>query len=189
MNKRQVLNSTIMMILLPCSVLLCIPFVYASLPSLNDTSTHTLDASKGQSCNTRTLWDILLNCGLTLFACTWTAIHPDIPGMDEGKFAITSRRLFIMVMALIAPELMITWAARQFFSARTTAKVFNDAFDTPTRPCLSAPTIHGDHRYLPLADITVTLSDIPDASESRSASKPTKFRRLLISWTHLSDRN
>ncbi|KAG2136365.1 uncharacterized protein EDB93DRAFT_1091843 [Suillus bovinus] len=108
------------MTLLPCAVLLCAPFVRASLPSLNDTSFHTLDASNCPSCNTRTLWDILLSCALTLFACTWTAIHPNIPGMNESKVAITSRRLFIMVIALIAPELMITWATRQFFSARWT---------------------------------------------------------------------
>jgi len=30
-----------------------------------------------------------------------------------------------MVMALIAPELMITWSARQFFSARQAAEDFN----------------------------------------------------------------
>ncbi|KAG1794786.1 uncharacterized protein HD556DRAFT_1236346 [Suillus plorans] len=108
------------MTLLPSAVLLCVPFVYASLSSLNNTSPHILDASNCPSCNTRSLWDILLSCGLTLFACTWTAVHPNIPGMDEGKIAITSRRLFIMAMALIAPELMITWATRQFFSARWT---------------------------------------------------------------------
>ncbi|KAG2335251.1 hypothetical protein BDR05DRAFT_831374, partial [Suillus weaverae] len=68
---------------------------------------------------------ILLNCGLTLIASTWTAIHPNIPGMDEGKLAITSRRLCIMAIALIAPELMITWATQQFFSACAAAKAFN----------------------------------------------------------------
>ncbi|KAG2111833.1 hypothetical protein DEU56DRAFT_935330 [Suillus clintonianus] len=105
-----------------CAVLVCIPLVCASLPSLNNTSIiHTLDTSDSPcSNNTRTLWNILLSCGLTLFACTWTAIHTNIPGMDEAKFAITSRRVFIMVMALIAPELITTWATRQFFSAQWT---------------------------------------------------------------------
>ncbi|KAG2755144.1 hypothetical protein P692DRAFT_20719093 [Suillus brevipes Sb2] len=115
-----------------CAILFCVPLVCASLQSLNDTCVYTLDDSNSASSNnTRTLWDILLSCGWTLFACTWTAVHPNIPGMNEGKVAITSRRLFIMVMALIAPELMITWATRQFFSARAAAKNFNDShFDT-----------------------------------------------------------
>ncbi|KAJ8590161.1 hypothetical protein M405DRAFT_712308, partial [Rhizopogon salebrosus TDB-379] len=63
------------------------------------------------------------------FACTWTAIHPNIPGVNESQAAITFRHLFIMVVALIAPELIITWATRQFFSAREAAKDFNDTFD------------------------------------------------------------
>jgi hypothetical protein len=56
---------------------------------------------------------------------TWNAIHPNIPGVDEGKLAITSRRLFIMFIALVAPELIITWATRQYFSARKAAIEFN----------------------------------------------------------------
>jgi hypothetical protein len=47
--------------------------------------------------------------------------------MDEGKFTVFSRRLGMMIMALIAPELMITWATIQFLSARDTAKAFNAA--------------------------------------------------------------
>jgi hypothetical protein len=84
--------------------------------------------------------------------------------MNEGKVAITSRRLFIMVMALIAPELMITWATRQFFSARAAAKNFNDShFDT------TQSTKAYMHR------------DIPEGSRSPGAPKTAKFRSLLIS--------
>lgn len=48
-------------------------------------------------------------------AYTWTAIHLNIPGMKEGEVAITSRQLLIILLALIAPELIIVWAVRQFF--------------------------------------------------------------------------
>ncbi|KAG2343492.1 hypothetical protein BDR05DRAFT_300328 [Suillus weaverae] len=173
MNRHHVLNFTIVMTHLICVVLLCVPFVFASLPSLNDTSTHTLDASNCPSCNTRTLWNILLSCGLTLFACTWTAIHPNIPGMDEGKLAITSRRLCIMVIALIAPELMITWATRQFLSAREAAKAFNDKF------CADRAKTHGDDRDT--SERTVTLvSDISEASASSGAPRHAEFKGWTI---------
>ncbi|KAG1848935.1 hypothetical protein DFJ58DRAFT_662682 [Suillus subalutaceus] len=120
------------MTLLPLAILLLlhIPFVCSSLLSLNGTSVTTLDVSNSSSCiHTRTLWDIIWSCAATLFACTWTAIHPNVPGMDEGKFTIFSRRLGIMMTALIAPELMIIWATVQFLSARDTAKDFDDAFE------------------------------------------------------------
>ncbi|KAG1848938.1 hypothetical protein DFJ58DRAFT_662705 [Suillus subalutaceus] len=117
------------MTLLPLAILLLlhIPFVRSSLPSLNGTSVTTLDVSGSSSCsNTRALWNIIWNCAATLFACTWTAIHPNIPGMDEGKMTVLFRRLGIMTMALVAPELMITWATIQFLTARDAAKAFND---------------------------------------------------------------
>ncbi|KAG0702579.1 hypothetical protein DFH29DRAFT_804798 [Suillus ampliporus] len=116
------------MTFLPCAVLLYFPLFCASLPiaSFNGTSVpSTLDASSPFCNDTRTLWSIVWSCAATLFACTWTAVHPNIPGIDEKKFPVACRRLFIMVMALIAPELMITWATRQFLSAQKAARDFN----------------------------------------------------------------
>ncbi|KAG2137509.1 hypothetical protein DEU56DRAFT_736860 [Suillus clintonianus] len=102
-------------------LLLHIPFVHASLLSFNGTSISALDASESPSCgDTRSLSDIIWSCAATLFACTWTAIHPNIPGMEEEKWTVFSRRLGIMIMALIAPELIITWATLQFLSAQWT---------------------------------------------------------------------
>lgn len=43
--------------------------------------------------------------------------------------AIFFRRLAIMVIALITPELMVTWATIQFLSALDTAKAFNAIFN------------------------------------------------------------
>jgi hypothetical protein len=109
-----------MITLLPLAVSLCIPFVRPSLAlsNCNETTIHTLDVrDSSSSCDSRTLWNIIWSCAATLFACTWTAIHPNIPGVDEGKLAIISRRLLIMVMVLVVPELIIAWAARQYFSA------------------------------------------------------------------------
>ncbi|KAG2126786.1 uncharacterized protein EDB93DRAFT_1243806 [Suillus bovinus] len=70
------------------------------------------------------LWDIIWSCCLTIFTCTWTAVHPNILGMYESKAMKIARRIGIMILAIVAPELMITWAMRQFLSARRTAKQF-----------------------------------------------------------------
>jgi hypothetical protein len=63
-----------------------------------------------------------------LFACTWTAVHPNIPNVNDGMFCITFDRLSFMMVALVAPEFMITWAVYQFFLARRAAKDFNEFF-------------------------------------------------------------
>lgn len=111
--------------------LLCIPFVYALPRNCTGTPTFDVSDSPSSSSHIRTLWDIIWSCAATLFACTWAAIHTNIPGINEGKMAIFFRRLSIMVIALIAPELMVTWATMQFLSARDTAKTFNVTLAQP----------------------------------------------------------
>jgi len=50
---------------------------------------------------------------VTIFGCTWVAVHPNILNAEEKWFTTAFQRLQLMVMALIAPELIILWAMRQ----------------------------------------------------------------------------
>jgi hypothetical protein len=95
--------------------------------------------------------------------------------MDEGKFTVVSRRLYIMMIALIAPELTITWATMQFLTASDTAKAFNDAFG---------------------AQLHQTLSDHPDMEESATTllnefrqPTPDGKNSLHLSAPHVAGRN
>jgi hypothetical protein len=62
-----------------------------------------------------------------IFACTWLAIHPNIPAPHEGFFRVNRRRAGIMVIGLLAPELIILWATRQWCMARFLAKKYESA--------------------------------------------------------------
>ena len=74
------------------------------------------------------MWNIVRSCLVTIFACTWFAIHPNIPDPAEGWIKVTSRRVGIMIMALIAPELVIMWAIRQWINARSLSKQYKSEF-------------------------------------------------------------
>ncbi|KAG2147714.1 uncharacterized protein EDB93DRAFT_399494 [Suillus bovinus] len=152
-----------MTLLVLYAVLFCVPFVCASLPSLNDTYIHTLDSSNFSPSDTRTLWDILLSCGLTLFACTWTAIHPNIPGVNDGVVLIIFYRLCLMVVALFIPEVMIVWAITQFHYAQRAAEDLNRGFGA--RRVQS----HSDDQAICQSERAVTgmsLGDILNSSRS-----------------------
>jgi len=69
-----------------------------------------------------TIWNIIWSCLVTLFACTWLAVHPNIPSPDDSWVVIAFRRLKIMVLALIVPEFIIVWAIRQRLVGRKIAK-------------------------------------------------------------------
>ena len=74
--------------------------------------------------NTRTIWNIIWSCFSTLFACAWIAIHPNIPALKDSRWKIFRRRMMIMAFALVAPEMVIMWAARQHRDARLLVKEF-----------------------------------------------------------------
>ncbi|KAG1719883.1 hypothetical protein EDB19DRAFT_1860552 [Suillus lakei] len=105
--------------LLLCMII--IPVIQAA-PTTNATTTS--DDFNTPSFTTRTLWGIVSSCVLTLFACTYSAIHPNIPSPKDNSVRILWRRLGIMVMALIAPELIVTWAMRQWISAHHVTRQF-----------------------------------------------------------------
>lgn len=80
----------------------------------------------------RTVWTIVWSCLLTIFACTWTAVHPNIPGPADSGWARLKRRIVVMIYAMIAPEMIATWAMRQYFGARLIMNDYNNTFATST---------------------------------------------------------
>ncbi|THU78552.1 hypothetical protein K435DRAFT_887394 [Dendrothele bispora CBS 962.96] len=91
----------------------------------------------------RTVEDILYSCLAVVFACTWVAIHPNIPRhFDvskedspevEDSFTISRARVFTqyvitMILSIVAPELIVLWALRQWFAARKIAKKYSEPY-------------------------------------------------------------
>jgi len=68
--------------------------------------------------NTQSIYNILWSCLSRIFACTWIAVHPNIPAPGDSQWAVLRRRVAIMGYILLAPEFVILWAARQHFGAR-----------------------------------------------------------------------
>ena len=72
----------------------------------------------------RTIWGILWSCLATIFACSWVSIHPNIPAPNESSWRIFLRRLELMFWAVVSPEMIITWALRQWSGARHLEKLY-----------------------------------------------------------------
>ncbi|KAF7305714.1 hypothetical protein HMN09_00724700 [Mycena chlorophos] len=71
----------------------------------------------------RTLFSIVWSCLTTIFACTWTAVHPNLPAPNIGIVANFWRKFKMMLVAMIAPELMVAFALRQCMAASYLAKI------------------------------------------------------------------
>jgi hypothetical protein len=110
-------------LILFCVLLYLVGVIQAS-PTINTTDTTTNDSSEASPFTTRTIWSIISSSVLTLFACIFSAIHPNIPSPRDSPLRILRRRLGIMIMALISPELIVAWAMRQWISARQVTRQF-----------------------------------------------------------------
>ncbi|TFK60452.1 hypothetical protein BDN72DRAFT_939954 [Pluteus cervinus] len=69
----------------------------------------------------RSLVDIVRSCVLTIFACVYTALHPNIPDPEAKLWQKICARLKMSFYMLIAPEAVIWWAMRQWYGARKIA--------------------------------------------------------------------
>ena len=82
----------------------------------------------------RSIWNIVWSCLVTIFSCTWVAIHPNVPSPKKREangwieiciwnplLSFAEHRLPLFVCALLVPEYVLAWAIRQFLSARKIA--------------------------------------------------------------------
>ncbi|KAJ6565511.1 hypothetical protein DFH09DRAFT_1081665 [Mycena vulgaris] len=108
-------------------------FLFFYTLSRKSTAAQTLDPRTSvDSCddinNCRRLFDIIWGCLTTIFACIWVSVHPNVPPPDQGWLVLLWRRLRMMLIAVIAPELMVGFAVRQLFAARKLSKEFDLTF-------------------------------------------------------------
>ncbi|GJJ06817.1 hypothetical protein Clacol_001013 [Clathrus columnatus] len=102
----------------------------------------------------RTIWNILWSSLTTIFACTWVSCHPnitfhtdkpnDVESLTQSeeqpnsnayktwwkrywaKYQRSTTRIKIILVALVAPEIIVMWALRQYTAAKDIIKETND---------------------------------------------------------------
>lgn len=75
-------------------------------------------ASGADFSNDRSVTNVVWSCLATVFACTWVSVHPNIPHPGATEWQIRRYRFLAMICGLIAPELIVLWALRQWMGSR-----------------------------------------------------------------------
>ncbi|KDR74667.1 hypothetical protein GALMADRAFT_70554 [Galerina marginata CBS 339.88] len=86
----------------------------------------TIDAQQCVSLNARSKWDIVWSCLITIFACSWASVHPNILAPDEGLWKKTLQRFKLVFWSIISPELVIYWASVQWYGAYCLGKKYSE---------------------------------------------------------------
>lgn len=98
-----------------------------SLPVLEINNNCSFPAPSGLSDvseptqNHRKALDILWSCYATTLSCTWAAVHPNMAFFEDNRFPLGSRierRICLVLLALLMPEIIVAWSYAQMSSAR-----------------------------------------------------------------------
>ena len=139
-NKRHLINQSLYT---PSPTLLFLLFLYYLLhsPSIDTGPIPTIKNCSlvGNHCNDlthcRTIWNIVWSCLVTIFSCTWVAMHPNVPCLKKWEangwierciwnplLSFTKHRLPLFICVLLVPEYVLAWSIRQYLVAQKIAK-------------------------------------------------------------------
>ena len=68
----------------------------------------------------RGTFDIIWSSFLTVFLCTWTCLHLNVPASNEGAWRCLFRKFRWMILTILGPEFVVAPAAGQRANARRT---------------------------------------------------------------------
>jgi len=94
-----------------------------SVPFTDPSSFLIRDTSATDVCPRKRL-EIIWSCIVTIIASSWVAVHPNLPHREDSKLKKILRRVELMFWAVITPELIIYWAARQWYGAMWMERYF-----------------------------------------------------------------
>ena len=66
----------------------------------------------------RGTWSIVWSCLVTIFICTWSVLHLDVPKL-HGRWYLFFRKVGWMLWAALAPEIILANAVEDFYQARS----------------------------------------------------------------------
>lgn len=66
----------------------------------------------------RQILDIVWSCLAATLSCTWVSVHMNVPFRRESNWTNRRRRLWFMLLSIIAPDIVIMWAFIQMRGAR-----------------------------------------------------------------------
>ncbi|KAK1770212.1 hypothetical protein QBC33DRAFT_530425 [Phialemonium atrogriseum] len=73
----------------------------------------------------RGTWDIMWTSLVTIFICTYTLLCLNVPAPRDTRFVMFRRRIMWMFLAILGPEVVLTYAAGQWSRARHSVDAFH----------------------------------------------------------------
>jgi uncharacterized membrane protein len=103
--------------------LLFLTVLHSSLPVAGaeqtgqNATTHTTVGWVSDADNNRSTISLLYNCLFTIFLCTWSAMHLNVPGEKDTQLRTFLRKCKWMLIGVLAPEFVAALAIIEWDNA------------------------------------------------------------------------
>jgi len=77
--------------------------------------------------NNRGTSDIIISCGFTIILCCWTSVCPNLPAVDDSKWAKLRDKFDLSCIGLLGPEILFALSLGQLASAQRSVKVCHES--------------------------------------------------------------
>ena len=91
----------------------------------NDTILHGWHSAS----NERGTWSVVWGCVATIFICTWSVLHFDVPRRSASDLERFARRAGYTLLAILAPEILLTIAITETLQSVILKKIMNRDVD------------------------------------------------------------
>ncbi|MCJ1378129.1 hypothetical protein MMC17_001225 [Xylographa soralifera] len=114
---------------MPRSLVLLLFYLFAPRPCFSDDgSPNSTEFVSGwvSSPDGRGTFDIIQSCLFTIFLCTWSALHLNLPAKNERHLYHILRKVKWMIQTLLGPEFIVWLAVGQRFEASDSVCKFKE---------------------------------------------------------------
>ncbi|KAL6910135.1 hypothetical protein GGI43DRAFT_389417 [Trichoderma evansii] len=127
----------------------------------------------------RGTWDIVSTCLFTIFACTWSIQHLNIPAKDDVWWVKTRRKTKWMIITVLFPELVLIHAMLEFHMAWTALRLIGKSGKSVESPWWSRkPTLswlpHCGQHSKAKGQESQNVTD-PESQDGAGESRKTKW--------------
>jgi hypothetical protein len=95
--------------------------------------------------NYRSISDIVWSCIVTIFACTWLSVHPNVCGTDTTWTQRIKHRISLMLWGIAAPEFLVIFAYRQWKGSRNITRAVQILVRESKLGDLASPRARNEH--------------------------------------------
>jgi hypothetical protein len=93
---------------------------------MNITSSQTPVGWHSEPSTDRGTFSLLRSCILTIWICSWSAIHLNVPADSESYWTILVRKIRWMAVTIMAPELITAYSCHDLTEAWALVKKLNE---------------------------------------------------------------